>query len=317
MNNDLLEKIKKKEIFDLFEINDNVHNTFKIASEEFIKNNLNEVFPTIEKKGIVICGGGKYLPSLYVSVKGLRYFNCNLPISIFHYGNKEISFLQKKYFKELNVNFFDVLEMKKKYPFRKLNSYSIKIFSLCYSNYENILLLDADNCVLKNPDFIFNSNEYNKHNCIFFKDAFHLENEKKYYLNEDVCKNFNLKFEKQESIDSGQIYINKIKKSKELQLVKWWNEFNDYSYKILWGDKDLYLLSFKQLNSDYFINKYEPIRDNGLLQFDLNGNLLFSHRCGEIAKFKNGKNIFLDKPYEFLYQNFAKDFFLKTNRKFL
>jgi len=317
MNNQLLKKIKNKENFSLPKINDDIHDTFKVASEEFIKNNLNEIFPISEKKGIVICGGGKYLTSLYVSIKGIRHFKCNLPISIFHYGDKEISFLQKKYFKDLNVNFFDVIEMKKKYPFRRLISYSIKIFALCYCEYEDVLLLDADNCVLDNPDFIFDSSEYKKHNCVFFKDAFHLDNEIKYYLNEDVCNNFNLKFEKQESIDSGQIYINKINKSKELQLVKWWNEFNDYSYEILWGDKDLYLLSFKQLNSNYFVNKYEPIRKNGLLQFDLNGNALFSHRCGETAKFNDKKNIFLDKPCEDLYHNFAKDFFSKTNIKFL
>ena len=48
--------------------------------------------------------------------------------------------------------------------------YAIKVYSLLFSRFRNVMLLDADNLPLQDPTYLFHTNEFLKHGNLFWPD---------------------------------------------------------------------------------------------------------------------------------------------------
>ena len=298
----------------------NIQEFFRKACDHFIEHNLTEELVSNEKSGIVICGGGKYLLSTYCVIRGIRHFGCNLPITLFCYNSEEITEKDKKLFLNLNVKIrilSDELESKK---FRNLKSYAIKIYAICYCDYEDVILIDADNLPLFDVGELQNTDEYN-YDCIFFKDIKHDvddSNLKKNYLNKDNCEVFGVEYNGYESTDSGFIYINKHLYRSELLLTKWYNEFSDFYYNFILGDKDLYLFAWKKMNKYFHYNFEIPERRNWccLIHKDRHGRELSCHLAGSHNKIKDDVFAIDSIQHGETYKDLIKQFYNMRESKF-
>ena len=68
-----------------------IQKIFRDACDYAISNQLIEECNYNSELGIVICGGGKYMLTTYLVIRGLRHFECNLPITLFCYNRDELN----------------------------------------------------------------------------------------------------------------------------------------------------------------------------------------------------------------------------------
>lgn len=281
--------------------------------------------PLLEKeysgRGIVICGGGKLWPCVWVAIRAIRHHGCDLPIEIWHMGNTEYDKKIMGLLSPYNVKFIDAFEYSKSYPsrilqnpelcFLKMTEYAtmggwmLKSYSMLHSSFEEVLFMDADNTPTKNPEYIFDSKQYNDFGAYFFPDKYHHDDEEKYKLSPRICKILGIEYEGEFSFDSGQMFVNKSKCLLQLQVALWWNEFSEYTYEIIYGDKDTFNLAWRQTGKKYYFVQKMPIIGHGLQQFDHNEDLIFLHRCG--AKWTLKKNMILNRPQEELLHGFIDE----------
>jgi hypothetical protein len=140
------------------------------------------------------------------------------------------------------------------------------------------LYLDADNIPTKDPTYLFDVPEYRRLGAIFWPDL--PPHKRKDWLPEICWNNVGLEYRDEIDFETGQYMINKAQCYKELVLTMWMNEHSDWFYKFVYGDKSTFHLAWRKCGSDYAI----PDRKAGwkhpcILQYDLNGDLIFQHAC--------------------------------------
>lgn len=274
-------------------------------------------------RGIVICSGGdKYFRSTVIILKALRHVGCTLPVEWFYVEdemNQEmIKYVHEEFGDQVSViNIMDRVnavfkvfdEMKlmdengngnnsffKRPTVSSLKSYAVKPFSLLASRFNEILLIDADNTPIKNPEFLFNSNAYQCYGSVFWADfGFEPNTQKNYFPSGKKVYEY-LRIEDPRDCEmalaeSGQLMINRHVHWKSL-IVNWYlNQEKDVFYKYFFGDKDLYWVAFclNGMRDLYYQNSNRPFGvgdarmigySHGLGQRDLSleGDIIFLHR---------------------------------------
>ena len=167
----------------------------------------------------------------------------------------------------------------------------MKAFAACYSGFREFLFLDADNACIADPTPLFDHPRYQDAGCVFWPDfpqwnlkadqyhAFGLEHPSEFkpmvkpqwqYYGRPIQKTDNPSFE------SGQFMIDKARHWKPLRLSLWWNEHSDYSYRWLHGDKDTFLMAWRQRKAPFSMPRVWPDWDtHTAIQHDFDGNRLF------------------------------------------
>jgi hypothetical protein len=246
-------------------------------------------------RGIVICGGGpKYYPSVYVNARMLRLLGCNLPIEVYYLGNKEMDYKMKDILESIgNLKCIDATSFESKYPIRIHGGWESKVYSIINSSFEEVLMIDADNTPLRNPEYIFDSEPYKKFGTVFWPDY------ECWVHDKNMWEILGIPYRDELQVESGQILINKSRCWHEINMAKYFCDYSDYYFKLFYGDKETFHFGWRFLGSDYgFPSGPDWVNDSVILQKDFDGAWLFSHRAQ--AKFKMDKShkISLDIPYE-------------------
>lgn len=229
-------------------------------------------------KGIVFTAGGiKYTTCAWVAVSLLRSVGCNLPIEFWYLGN-EISKEVVESFETLNVEFRNFNEIGKV----ALAGFMLKPLAIIHSRFKEVLFLDADNNCVKDPEYLFSSEEYKQHGCIFWPDYFKTSKSNSIW---SIIGTHTYNIPEQES---GQILINKERCWQELQLCLYFNRLSKYYYRILFGDKDTFKFAWLALKSTFYMVEHpvgscgfkenEHFCGNTMVQHDPTGEILFLHR---------------------------------------
>lgn len=243
---------------------------FNKYSEKFIKKTPKYPGHT-EKRGIVFCAGGqKLFTNAWVSVNVLRKLGCTLPIEFWCLDN-EISRHMEEMVKPLGVTCIQGTQID--YKPRYLSGWELKALALCFTKYKEVLLLDADNVAVQNPEFMFESPQFKKSGAVFWPDYGRLEPFR------GAWTLAGLKYNDEPEFESGQVLVDRQKAWKPLFLSLWYNEHSDFVYQHVHGDKETFHLAFKKLKYEYEM----PSRgihslDGVMCQHDFNGNRLFQHR---------------------------------------
>lgn len=230
-----------------------------------------------EGRGIIICGGGlKYFTNAWVAIRMLRKLSCTLPIHIWHLGAEEIEDRMRAICLPYNVEFIDAHEVRKAHPARILNGWELKPYSIIYSRFKQVLLLDADNVPVVNPEFLFNTPQFKRAGAVFWPDFGHFQ------PFSPVWNIFGVSYRDEPEWESGQILVDKEKCWRALQLAMWYNEHSDFYYQYILGDKDTYHLAFRKLNQPVAIPP-TPVRalKSTLCQHDFENNCIFQHRVND------------------------------------
>jgi alpha 1,2-mannosyltransferase len=239
-------------------------------------------------RGIVICAGGMaYTTCAWVCISILRKLGCLLPIEVW-YDGMEIDRHMAHKFKELGV----ICRNCRDYVEAGIRGFAIKPFALLHSSFKEILLLDADNNCVRDPTYLFASDEYLANGAIFWPDMW-----KTPRVN-PIWKIIGSRQYDSPEQESGQLLINKEKCWKELNLCMHFNLQPQY-YKMLLGDKDTFKFAWLALHRPYhmistlpgfggYVNKDNEFFGLSMVQHDMYGNILFLHR--NLLKWDQTKN---------------------------
>lgn len=214
------------------------------------------------ERGIVTIGGGKFSWLALLNILQLRKLGSSLPIEVFipHndvYDEEFCDFLAR----------YDAKCIRG--PNLKLKSYQWKIIALYYSNFQNILLLDSDNALLKDPVTLFEFDEYLSTGMVMWPDAWTRTTHPSFYriINSPVenpdsqTKFHSLKGTIPDpTIEAGMVLVDKAKHAKTLFLTLYFNVHGpDYYYPLLTqggageGDKDTFVAAAFALKKPYYI----------------------------------------------------------------
>lgn len=139
-----------------------------------------EIRNSIKGDGILYCGGGKYNWLVLVSLKQLRSTGSKLPVEVFIPNDDEYSYdLCHRVFPTFGakcITMSDFLDSE-----FELKGYQLKSMALLLTSFENVLMLDADNFPLKNPDYMFFNEPFTSHNLVIWPDIWRRSTSPTYY----------------------------------------------------------------------------------------------------------------------------------------
>lgn len=251
--------------------------TLKHPSPEHVR------FSAGSGRGIVIVGGGRYLPSAYVAIRHLRRHGCELPIQLWHLGEREIPGFWRGLASPWRVETVDALRAPGASEFKRLGGWECKIHTIVGCPFEQVLLLDADNLPLVNPDFLFDSEPFARHGQVFWPD-FYYKPEHRYAIRPRAWRDLGLPPRAGLEIDSGQLLIDRARCWKELQACRTLNVHSDECYdRWTWGDKDTFTLAWLLRRGDYYAvpvrpRFIQPERPSIFWQHWIDGRKLFQHQ---------------------------------------
>ena len=225
-------------------------------------------------RGIVICAGGeKYFTCAWVCVRMLRELGCKLPIEFWHLGPEEMTEEMKTLVKPFGVRSVDAHAVRREKPVRILKGFELKCYSILHSSFREVLLLDADNVPVLNPEYLFDAPEYQDNGAIFWPDLGCMSPKK------DIWKITGVPYRKEFEFESGQLVVDKRRCWRALNLAMHYNEHSDFYYDHVYGDKETFHFAFRKAGKDYAM----PSRgikqlDGALCQHDFAGKRVFQHR---------------------------------------
>lgn len=230
-------------------------------------------------RGIVTCAGGEmYLLNSFVGLSRLRQLGCYLPIEVWHLGPEEIPRHWVRLFEPLKVTFRDARILS-----RTIGGWALKPFAVMNSDFNEILFLDGDCIPCVNPEVLFGEQEYTNCGSLFFQDFQNLSKVEVYEL-------LQLPNDGEREFESGQFLIDKTKCWKPLCVTMWFNENSSFWYRLVYGDKDTFRLSWKLCGKQYGCFRIEP-QVNGHTLTHTKDGILFHHRCGDKLRYEeNNQN---------------------------
>ena len=235
-----------------------------------------------QARGIVLCGGGSvYFPCIWVCVRMLRRFGCTLPIELWYRGPHEMNEEMKALLEPYDVACVDSFAAAREFPVRRLDGWELKPYAILNSRFAEVLYIDADNVVVRNPEFLFDSAMYQETGSLFWQDVPNNASDQS-YLKDSAWDLLDLPFRDEPQFESGQLLVDKRRCWRALQLTLHLNEHSEYYYTAFFGDKDTFHLAWRKLGQEYSLVPHPPgvLGHNlVLVQFDADRKRLFQHRC--------------------------------------
>jgi hypothetical protein len=157
-------------------------------------------------RGIVICGGGtRYFTNAWVCINMLRRLGCRLPIELWHLGPKELDDPIRALVASLGVKCVDAFRMRRRFPVRRLRGWELKPYAILHSPFREVLLLDADNVPVVNPEFLFDTPQFHSTGAIFWPDYTRDKNQKA----AAIWRSCGLREPREPEFETGQIVLDK------------------------------------------------------------------------------------------------------------
>jgi hypothetical protein len=226
-------------------------------------------------RGIIICGGGvRYFTSAWVCVNMLRHLGCTLPVEIWHFGPAELDHSMAALVEPLGVKSVDAHRVRKPGSPRLTHGWQLKPFAILNCRFREVLLLDADNVPVVDPEYLFDSPEFQETGAMFWPDYPHRPDPKA----TAIWRSCGLRRPSEPEFESGQILVNKERSWRPLCLSLWFNENASFYYQYIYGDKETFHLAFRKLKQGYtLIPPIHPLPGT-MCQHDFDGRRIFQHR---------------------------------------
>ncbi|MQA31132.1 MAG: hypothetical protein GEU82_15080 [Luteitalea sp.] len=227
-------------------------------------------------RGIVICGGtARLFTCAWVCINMLRRSGCNLPIELWYLGPSELDRHMATLVSPLGVACVDALTVRQRHPVRTLRGWELKPFAILYSSFEDVLLLDADNVPIVNPDFLFDSPAYRTTGAVFWPNLEQVSREHR------MWQVFAVRYRDEPEFETGQVLVSKRRCWRALQMTMHLNEHSDFYYRYFHGDAETFHLAWRYLGEDFALPDRPPERLSGTLcQHDFGGRRILQHRNG-------------------------------------
>ncbi|HEY5912328.1 MAG TPA: glycosyltransferase family 9 protein [Verrucomicrobiae bacterium] len=242
-------------------------------AERFI-NEIPACPPGFTGRGIVVCGGGvPMFTNAWVCINMLRRLGCDLPIELWHCGECEMDDRMRALVAPLGVKCVDVETVRCQHPANLTHVWAVKPYALLHSRFQQVLLLDADNVPVQNPEHLFDAPEFLRLGAVFWPDYWRLRR------GSTAWKLFDVPCQSGPEFETGQVLVDKKNCWRPLNLCLWYNQHSELFYQHVHGDKQTFQMAFFRLNTPYAMPSRKPHRLPGVMcQHDLEGHRLFQHR---------------------------------------
>jgi len=244
-------------------------------------------------RGIVIVAGGwRFFPSLWVTVKLIRASGCRLPIQVWHLEG-ELHELMRWFLRDQNVTWVNATRYQEENPQWQFSDpdrgnlgWATKALAIAACPFRHVLSFDADCYPVGNPALIFESAGYRDTGAVFFPD-----------LSGSVMKShqwlaFGVRPRSEHDWESGQFAVDKSRQWPATWLSFWLNSHSRESYRHVYGDKDTFHVAWRKLDAPVALHPDPAIwRHVAFIQRLPSGQPFSVHRCRD--KFR------LDEPDSF------------------
>uniref|UniRef100_M4B3I0 RxLR effector candidate protein n=1 Tax=Hyaloperonospora arabidopsidis (strain Emoy2) TaxID=559515 RepID=M4B3I0_HYAAE len=240
--------------------------------------------------GVLMIIYDRVLPSAYATIRMLRLQSCVLPVELW-YRPDEMSIdnpIVYKLLSEYNVRMRPIFD-------RRAMGFHVKPYAVYYSNFDNVLLLDADNLPAKDPTYLFEEPEFLRTGAIFWPDYWQPSNSLFELSNTSLLWQITgVKFVDMFEQESGQVLIDRLRSKRALDKLMFYSTHQPRLLEqlhLIWGDKDLFRLAWLNSSQPFHFIKYPPAvggldlrKEKGvfcglaMIQHDVQGNLVFFHR---------------------------------------
>jgi ADP-heptose:LPS heptosyltransferase len=251
-------------------------------------------------RGIVICAGGvRMFANAWVCIHMLRKVGCKLPIELWHLGKAEMDSTMEELVRPLGVTCIDATTHAAVWPAKVSGGWALKPYAIINSAFEEVLLLDADNVPVRDPEFLFESAQFKTHGAVFWPDEGRLAE------NAAAWRLFDVAYRDEPEVESGQVLVNKRQCWAPLLLCMWYNTQSAVFYKHVHGDKETFPFAFRRLGVPYaMIPHAMKLPVGAFYQHDFEGARLFQHRTGDKWDLL-GRN---QRIADFLYEDECRQF---------
>jgi ADP-heptose:LPS heptosyltransferase len=250
----------------------NVHNV-RLAIDRAIPT-LPPYPPDCRGRGIIICAGGAtFFACAWVCIRMLRRWGCSLPVQVWHLGARELNPRMAAILEPWNVQCIDAELVRVRHPARQLGGWQLKPYALLHSSFQEVLLLDADNVPLVDPEFLFASAQFQETGAVLWPDFDQPDPPPA------VWRFCGIPYRREPPVESGQVLVDKARCWRALALCSWFNDHSDFFYHHVHGDKETFHLAFRKLDQPYAMPATPMLKLEGAMcQHDFEGNRIFQHR---------------------------------------
>ncbi|KAF4040366.1 putative Mannosyltransferase [Phytophthora infestans] len=246
------------------------------------------------KAGIVMVVYPTLLASAYASVRMLReVLNCRLPIEIWYRSDElmrvpgalePLKGLAKKE-AERGITFREITD-------RRAFRFAAKVYAVYNSAFDQVLFLDADNVPVRDPTFLFESEEFVRTGSVFWPDFWHPQYTIFHIMADSLLwQLLDMKYVNMFEQESGQLLIDRRRHTATMELVNFFTFYTPNHFdqlKLVYGDKDLFRYAWIKLNVPFYMVQTPPavagkvVNESfcgmTMVQHDANGEVLFLHR---------------------------------------
>lgn len=233
--------------------------------------------PGFTGRGIVICGGGaRMFSNAWVCIRMLRQLGCTLPIELWHLGPAEMDATMEALVRPWQVTCVDASSHRAVWPARITGAWPLKPFAIVNSRFAQVLLLDADNVPVRNPEYLFDHPQFRAHGALLWPDTGRLPPEA------PAWRLFDVTYRDEPEVESGQVLVDKQRCWAPLLLCLWYNEHHALFYRHIHGDKETFHFAFRRLGLPYAMIPHAlELAEGAFYQSDPDGQRVFQHRNGD------------------------------------
>jgi len=248
-----------------------------------------------------------YFWCAYAAAYTLRFHGCELPIEFwFLPGEVEQVEHCELYARRVaaTVHTLETSDM------RCVHGWQVKINAILQSTADQVMHIDADNIVARDPSFLFDCQEFQDNAALFWGDNPGLKDHRGYVGPKQWERLGSDRRDTIRDIEAGQMLIDKRRGAAALQVVKhladhadYWGGFNGGSPGIWYGDKTDFHVGFALTETPHWINQGFKWNPGGFYEHrSPGGDLVFQHACHRKGHIVNGHRIQNLKGNEILWE---------------
>ena len=225
-----------------------------------------------------------FFSSALAIVRLLRGLGCYLPVEVWVAKGEEVDAPLVASLEKEGIFISDASSIVESLSIEKGDrAFYLKPVALVYSRFRHVLLLDADNFPVQNPESLFSSEEYKKTGALFWPHFRPLEDSNVMWT---VIRKEYVEGMRQ---DSGQLVIDKKRHWGPLMLALYLNIKHKLFYEHTAGDKETFHYSWRAMDAPFTMIRFPPggagsmdasdaYHGTTMVQHGLSGERLFLHR---------------------------------------
>jgi hypothetical protein len=225
-------------------------------------------------RGIVLGAWGfEFFVCAWVCLRMLRRLGCDLPIELWHRDDHDWNDALTECVKPYDVRVVNASLILTEHPMDVTHRFALKPYAIVHSRFRQVLWLDADQVPVVNPEYLFESAEFNRTGAVFWPDF------GRFKPDHPMWRLTGVSYRDEPEVQAGEILVDKEKCHDALQLTLWFNHHHRFFYKHIIGDKDTYRFAWHKLGQTYAMPPF-PIHplEGTMCQHDFFGHRILQHR---------------------------------------